>query len=89
MLETPLLTPQVVLEQVIKVFSRPEDFVQTRGFSLRLNKMGIKISDNSPEPANKLKLTEVTIGNELPRVVTLATFPQQELLARKAFSVPD
>jgi hypothetical protein len=89
MLETPLLTPQVVLEQVIKVFSRPEDFVQTRGFSLRLNKMGIKISDNSSEPANKLKLTEVSIGNELPRVITLATFPQQELLARKAFSASD
>ncbi len=88
MLEAPLLTPQVVLEQVIEVFSRPEKFVQLREFSLRLNKMGIKISDDSSQPANKLNLTEVTIGNELPRVVTLATFPRKELLARTMFSAP-
>jgi hypothetical protein len=50
--------------------------------------MGIKISDDSSQPANKLNLTEVTIGNELPRVVTLATFPRKELLARTVFSAP-
>jgi hypothetical protein len=88
MMETPLLTPQVVLDQVIDVFSRPENFVQIREISLRLNKMGIKISDDSSQPANKLNLTEVTIGIELPRVVTLATFPRKELLARTVFSAP-
>ena len=86
MMNAPLMTPQVILEQVIDVFNKPEDFVRIRKFPLRLNKMCIKISDNSPEPDNKLNLTEVTIGNELPRVVTLATFPERGLLAKTVFS---
>jgi hypothetical protein len=88
MMNTPLLTPQVALQQVTDVFSQPEDFVRIRKFPLRLNKMSIRISDNSPQPCNQLDLTEVTIGNELPRVVTLATFPRMELLPRTVFSVP-
>jgi len=86
MMNAPLMTPQVILEQVIDVFRKPEDFVRIRKFPLRLNKMGIKISDGTPGPDNKLNLTEVTIGNELPRVVTLATFPEKEMLAKTVFS---
>ena len=88
MLNAPLLTPQVALEQVMEVFSAPGDFVRIRKFPLRLNKMGIRISDTSPQPCNQLKLTEVVFGNELPRVVTLATFPRMELLPRTVFSAP-
>ena len=87
MMHASLLTPQVILEQVIDVLGKPEDFVRLRTLPLRLNKMGIKISDDSPQPDNKLTLTEVFIGKELPRVVTLATFPRKELLARTVFSV--
>jgi hypothetical protein len=86
MLETPVLTPQVLLDQVAVVLSHPEEFVQIRRFSLRLNKMGIKLSADSQQPGNDLNLTEVTIGNELPRVVALVTFPKQELIPRKAFA---
>ena len=82
MMNAPLLTPQVLLGQVSRVFSNPEDFIRLRKFSLRLNKMGIKISDDSPQPCNSLNLTEVVIGNELPRVVTLAKFSGKELHAR-------
>ncbi len=85
MLNTPLMTPQRVLEQVIEVFSNPGEFVKMRKIPLRLNKMCIKISDDSPAPANQLNLTEVVIGHELPRVVTLARFPRKDLLASTAF----
>jgi len=86
MVNTPLLTPQVILEQVTDVFSNPAEFVRIRKFPLRLNKMGIKISKDSQQPDNMLNLTEVTIGNELPRVITLATFPGKELIAGTMFS---
>jgi len=86
MLHTPLLTPQVVLQQVTDVFSNPDDFIRIRKFPLRLNKLGIKVNDNSSQPVNKLNLTEVSIGNEHPRVITLATFPKKELVSRRVFS---
>ena len=86
LMNTPRVTPQLALEQVADVFSKPDEFVRLRKSSLRLNKMGIKISDDSPQPGNLLNLTEVMIGNELPRVVTLATFPKSELLPRTVIS---
>lgn len=80
-------SPQVSLEQVIDVFSHPESFVRLNRRSLRLNKMGIKISSDSHQRANDLDLTEAVIGNEVPRVITLAKFPKDELLPRKEFSL--
>lgn len=88
MLHTPLLTPQVVLQQVTDVFSNPDDFIRIRKFPLSLNKLGIKVNDNSSQPVNKLNLTEVSIGNEHPRVITLATFPRKELIPRRVFAAP-
>ena len=85
-------SPQESLELVNSVFSTPDEFIETREFPLRLNKMGIKIDAQSTEPCNEINLTEVRIANELPRVVTLATVPRDELLpgtgaaANKLFS---
>lgn len=76
----PLATPQAALEQVITVFSNPEVFVRLRKFSLRLNKMGILIGRDARQPCNDIDLTEVTIGESLPRIVTLARFPKSEIL---------
>jgi hypothetical protein len=80
MMKVPRLTPGVVLDQVVEVFSQPDEFVRLSKSSLRLNKMGIKISEDSPQPGNQLDLTEVTIGDDRPRVVTLATFPKKEFI---------
>jgi hypothetical protein len=78
--KTPLATPQAAMEQVLTVFKNPEDFVRLRKFSLTLNKMGILVGENSGQPCNELNLTEVTIGEGTPRIVTLARFPRGEIL---------
>jgi hypothetical protein len=83
------LTPQESLEQVNAVFSRPDKFVRFNQCSLRLNKMGIKIDAESRQASNEIKLAEVKIGDEPPRVVTLAKFPRDELLPRKEFLAAD
>jgi hypothetical protein len=71
--------PQASLDQVISVFSHPEDFVRLRKHSVRLNRMCIKVDDDDPRAGNTIDLTEVTIGNEAPRVIALAKFPRDEL----------
>lgn len=78
--KTPLATPQAAMEQVMTVFRNPEEFVRLRKFSLRLNKMGILIGDEPEQPCNEIDLTEVTIGEGSPRIVTLARFPRSEIL---------
>ena len=87
MLDAPLPTPQVALDQVVSVFAKPDEFVRFRKLPLRLNKMGIKIREDSPQADNTLNLTEALIGNEAPRIVTLATFPRRDLLPRPVFSI--
>lgn len=82
----PLATPQAAMEQVITVFKNPEDFVRLRKFSLTLNKMGILVGDDSGQPCNEISLTEVTIGEGAPRIVTLARFPKCEILPPAALS---
>jgi hypothetical protein len=42
--------------------------------------MGILIGDDSRQPCNEIDLTEVTIGEADPRIVTLARFPKCEIL---------
>jgi hypothetical protein len=41
--------------------------------------MGIRVEGSSPQPCNELNLTEAVIGEEPPRVVTLAKFPADEV----------
>ena len=83
------VTPLESLKQVNAVFSRPDKFVRFKKCSLRLNKMGIKIDADSRQACNEIRLAEVEIGDELPRVVTLAKFPRDELLPRKEFLAQD
>ena len=89
LIETPpVLTPSILLGQVMEVFDTPDDFVKTRKVKLMLNKMGIKIDRDSSQPGNRLTLTEVLIGNESPRVVALARFPKRDLLPKTVFALP-
>jgi len=83
------VTPQESLQQVNAVFSRPDSFVRFKQCSLRLNKMGIRVDEDSRQACNELRLAEVEIGDELPRVVTLAKFPRDELLPRREFLAQD
>jgi len=87
--KTHPVTPQESLEQVNAVFSRPDKFVRFKKCSLRLNKMGIKIDADSRQACNEIRLAEVRIGEEPPRVVTLAKFPRDELLPRREFLTQD
>ena len=75
-------TPQESLNHVNSVFKHPHDYIQLQKTTLRLDKMGIRTDDNSSQPCNNIELAEVFIGEEQPRVVTLATFPLEEFSQR-------
>ena len=80
LLHSRLVAPEESLNQVHSVFKRPDDFIRLQKSTLMLSKMCIKIDEHSTRPCNELNLTEVVIGDESPRVVTLAKFPRDELL---------
>jgi hypothetical protein len=86
-IETALLnarpaTPLESLQQVHEVFGQPDAYVRMHKCSLKLNRMGIRLSDSATDSSSSIELTEVEIGDAAPRVVTLAKFPSGELLPR-------
>ncbi len=79
LMATRMLTPRESLDIVRKLLKQPDNYIQLNRSTIRLDKMGIRIADGSEQPCNKIDLTEVAIGGEPPRVVTLAQFPVGEL----------
>lgn len=66
------------LEQVRGVLSQPESYLQVRPLTLRLNRMGVKLAANSPEPGETLTLIELESMGER-RIGTLVCFDREEL----------
>lgn len=76
------------MDQVIDVLSHPEQHVKFEVFRLRVNRMGIKVAEDSAEPASDLTLGRVSLGPEFTRVVAAVKCaradmpPREDLLAQ-------
>ena len=75
-------TLQDHLAFVSDVLLYTEQFISASSHNLHLTHMGIKVDEESNEPAYKLDLTEIRIGNKEPRVAALVRFPRCELLPK-------
>jgi hypothetical protein len=82
-------TPQTSLNQVRNLLEQPENFIRLRKSTLRLDKMGIVLDGDASCACNRLELTEALIGEEQPRVITLAQFPVQEFSPQSGSQAPN
>ncbi|MET0103516.1 MAG: hypothetical protein ABW072_00040 [Sedimenticola sp.] len=78
--ELGYITPQVCLEKVLDVFSKPERFIKLQQISMAIDKVGIKVEGDSNRPSNQLELTEVTINSRNPRIVVLTRIKREDWL---------
>jgi len=67
------------LTQVLTVLSQPETYLRVQPQSLRLNRLGVKLAADSPEPGETLALIELA-SLEDQRIGTLVRFSREELL---------
>ncbi len=67
-----LPTPKACLQRVESTFLHPERFVRIEHLSLRLDKMGIRVTDDFQGPCNELELAEARITDQPPRIIVLA-----------------
>lgn len=78
------VTPEVSLNRVNATFDHPEDFVTIKKLSINLDKSGIlRSSDDQSHSVHNLKLSEVTIKGQPPRVVTLVKIKGDEIGSRE------
>ena len=78
-------TLQDHLAFVSDVLLYADQFISAGFQHLRLTHMGIKVDQESNEPAYDFDITEIKIGNKKPRVAALVRFPRCELLPKKEF----
>ncbi|MFZ1827912.1 MAG: hypothetical protein WAW42_03915 [Candidatus Competibacteraceae bacterium] len=74
----PLGTLDDYLEQIRQVLSQPEIYLQVHSLALRLNRLGVRLPLDSPEPGEALSLIEFDSMGE-QRIGTLVRFVREEL----------
>jgi len=76
-----LKNPAVYLRKLGKVLSEPTQLLKLNENMLRINKLGIKLAEDSIEDANELNLKEVKVGERPTRIVLIVRYPRSEILA--------
>ena len=71
--------PNYYIEQVKNILEHPEEFIRLEQVSVKINNMGIKISDESSKDGSLIRLDELTIDNVLKRVVVIVCYPRNEM----------
>ena len=77
-----LETPGVHLEQVKNILLQPETMVRLNHIRMNLTRLGIKVDDNSTQPANKIELAELEINDVWRRIIVIVKYPRNELLEK-------
>jgi len=77
--KSSLATLDGYIEQIDAVFAHPEQHLSLTHTPLRVNRMGIKVDEASPDIANELTLAELAIGENLRGAIAMARCPRSEL----------
>ncbi len=72
--------PRDYLRQVIAILEQPQEFLRLRRVSFQLTRMGIKVEENSDQPAHSIELAEIEVTNVLKRVVAIVCYPRDDML---------
>jgi hypothetical protein len=72
--------PRDYLREVKAILEQPQEFIRLRRVSFQLTRMGIKVEENSDQPAHSIELAEIEVTNVLKRVVAIVCYPRDAML---------
>jgi len=85
-LRASLTTLDDYIERISELLGDPQAHLKVGRVSMRLSKMNIKLEGAAArEEGHELELTEVSLGENLKRILLITRFPRDELLARQDF----
>ena len=70
---------------ISEVLGQPEAHVWITPRTLFLNRMNVKLEDATADGAREIRITEVSFGEDLQRMLVLARFPRELMLERGHF----
>lgn len=81
-----LMTLDDYIERITEVLGDPQAHLRVDRFCMRLTKMNIRVdSEASEQPGHELEITEVSLGENLKRVLLITRFSRDELLPKQEF----
>jgi hypothetical protein len=79
------LTLDEHLKFVADVLGNPAQYLSSNEHRVRLSRMGVKLEGDASEPGYELRLSEIRIAGNEPRIGALVRFPRRELLPQRDF----
>lgn len=76
-----LKNPIVFVQELNRLLSTPMELLKQQERMLRVDRMGISLSEHTNSPANELHLNEITVGDQQTRIVVMVRYPRNEFLA--------
>ena len=76
--------PSIYLEALVRVLERPEELLTLESSTMRVNRVGVRVTGDSSEAANDITLHELCMGVQGRQVVTLVIYPRSEMESRDA-----
>ena len=74
-----LKNPDTYLRKLSSLLESAEELLQLNSMDLRVNRMGILLTNESTETANEVNLHEIKLGQESSDVVILAVYPRDNM----------
>lgn len=84
-IKSELDTTDDALEQVSEVVGHPDQVIKYERVHIKINKLGVKLKEDSRELANEIDLAEIAFGDSPSRVVVLTKYPSSEILPKEDF----
>ena len=76
---TSPLTLDNYLAEINSIMSHPQNHLRLKRMTVKVDRMGIKVSDHAHKQAETLSLQEVDLGNAIRYVVSLIRIPDETM----------
>lgn len=73
------------IDRIADVLDHPEAHLRHKQISMRLNRMNVKLGEDSGEAGDNLELAEFLLGQHIKRILLITRFPRSEMQEVKDF----
>ncbi len=77
-----LKDPEIYLQYLCKALDSHRELLRLEASSIRVNRIGEKVADDSRQLAHELNLDEIRLGLHGHEVITLVSYPRNEMIPR-------
>ncbi|MET0101087.1 MAG: hypothetical protein ABW078_05085 [Sedimenticola sp.] len=72
-----LRNPEVYLDRILEYLALPKELIRIHENTIRVNRMGIKLSDKAKGSGEAINLSELEIGEDRPQLLSIVCVPRE------------